>query len=161
MCEGRARTPWWTSPTWTEPGTRTLRSLSRINIHVSSSPLLKQFSLVVIINQSINFYYYFLQIEENWIDISSIIFINRSDLLFDRFIIKLFYILTEEVGQPLGLTVMLHSYADGVEEHENDNEPVEFLRFHGFSYPVPESFLGQPELLARSLLFRRGGSRKA
>lgn len=55
---------------------------------------------------------------------------------------------------------MLHGHADGVEEHENDDEPVEFLRFHGFSYPVPESFLGQPELLARSLFFCRGGPRK-
>lgn len=55
---------------------------------------------------------------------------------------------------------MLHGHADSVEEHENDDEPVEFLRFHGFSYPVPESFLGQPELLARSLFLRRGGSWK-
>lgn len=70
----------------------------------------------------------------------------------------LFHILTEEIGQPLGLTVMLHGHADSVEEHENDDEPVEFLRFHGFSNPVPESFLGQPELLARSLFLRRGGS---
>lgn len=55
---------------------------------------------------------------------------------------------------------MLHGYADGVEEHKNDDEPVELLRFYRLSYPVPESSLGQPKLLARSLFFRRGSPRK-
>lgn len=56
---------------------------------------------------------------------------------------------------------MLHGHAHGVEEHENDDEPVELLRLHRLSYPVPESSLGQPELLAGPFFFRRRGPREA
>lgn len=36
-------------------------------------------------------------------------------------------ILTEKIGEPLRLIVMLNSHANGVEEYEDDDEPVEVL----------------------------------
>lgn len=41
---------------------------------------------------------------------------------------------------------MLNGHADGIEEHKNDDEPVELLRLDGITYPKPKSFLGPPEL---------------
>lgn len=59
---------------------------------------------------------------------------------------------------------MFNGDADGVEEHKDDDEPVEILRLHGIADPEPESLLGPPELQARALLlyFRLevGGSRE-
>lgn len=60
--------------------------------------------------------------------------------------------LTEEIGEPLRLIVMFNGHADGVEEHKDDDEPVELLRLDGIAYPEPESLFGPPELQTRALL---------
>lgn len=54
--------------------------------------------------------------------------------------------LTEEIGEPFRLVVMFDGYADGVEEHKDDDEPVKLLRLDGIAYPEPESLFGPPEL---------------
>lgn len=48
---------------------------------------------------------------------------------------------------------MLDGYADGVEEHQDDDEPIEILRFYGITYPISEPLLGSPKLHTRSLVF--------
>lgn len=59
---------------------------------------------------------------------------------------------------------MLNSHADGVEEYEDDDEPIELLRLDGVPYPEPELFLGSPELQAGALFLHLrlevGGSRE-
>lgn len=54
--------------------------------------------------------------------------------------------LTKEIGEPFRLIVMLDGHADGVEEHKNDDEPIELLRLDGITYPKPEPLLGSPKL---------------
>ncbi|KAI4482948.1 hypothetical protein M0802_013570 [Mischocyttarus mexicanus] len=48
---------------------------------------------------------------------------------------------------------MLYGYADGVKEHEDDDEPIEILRFHGITYPESEPLLGLPKFYTRSFVF--------
>jgi len=59
---------------------------------------------------------------------------------------------------------MLDSHADGVEEHKDDDEPVELLRLYGIAYPESESLLSSPKVQARALLLHLrlevGGSRE-
>jgi len=59
---------------------------------------------------------------------------------------------------------MLDGHADGVEEHKDDDEPIELLRLDGIAYPESKPLLGPPELQARALLFHLrfevGGSRE-
>lgn len=50
--------------------------------------------------------------------------------------------LTEEVRQQLGLTVVHHSHANGVEAHQAEHRPIESLSLHHL--PDEES---QPALL--------------
>lgn len=68
------------------------------------------------------------------------------------------------MGEPFRLVVMFDGYADGVEEHKDNDEPVKLLRLDGTAYPEPESLFGPPELQTRALLlyFRLevGGSRE-
>lgn len=61
-------------------------------------------------------------------------------------------VLTEKIGEPLRLIVMFNCHADGIEEHKDDDEPVELLRLDGAPYPEPELLLGLPELQASALL---------
>lgn len=61
--------------------------------------------------------------------------------------------LTKEIGEPLGLLVMLDRYSDCVEENQNDDEPVEPLRFDRVPNPKSESLFSQPETLAASLIW--------
>lgn len=60
---------------------------------------------------------------------------------------------------------MLDGHADGVEEHKDDDEPVELLRLDGVPYPEPEPLLGPPEFHASPLAFHPrleiGSSREA
>lgn len=61
-------------------------------------------------------------------------------------------ILTQKIRQPLGLTVMLDGNTNGIEEHKNDDKPVEPLGFHCVPNPKSEPFFGQPETLATALV---------
>jgi hypothetical protein len=41
---------------------------------------------------------------------------------------------------------MFYSHSEGVEEDEDDDEPVEPLLLHGFSYPEPDLLLVSPKV---------------
>lgn len=73
--------------------------------------------------------------------------------------------LTEEIAEPLGLIVMFNGHGGGVEEHKDDDEPIELLRLDGIAYPEPESLFGPPELQTRTLFLhfrlKVGGSRES
>ena len=45
--------------------------------------------------------------------------------------------LTEELAEPLWLVVMLHSHAESIEKHKDDDEPIKPLLFDSASYPKP------------------------
>ena len=47
---------------------------------------------------------------------------------------------------------MLDGDAHGIEEHEDDDEPVEPLRLHRLSNPEPKALLVAPELRAGALV---------
>lgn len=49
---------------------------------------------------------------------------------------------------------MLDGHGDRVEEHQDDDEPIEPLRFDGVPDPEAEPLLGQPEALAAALIRR-------
>lgn len=48
---------------------------------------------------------------------------------------------------------MLDGYTDGIEKHEDYDEPVEPLRLYGVPYPEPESLLVSPEFSTGALVF--------
>ena len=48
--------------------------------------------------------------------------------------------------------IMFNSHADSIEEHEDDDEPVESLSLDRVSYPKPKSLLCTPELQASTLV---------
>lgn len=63
-----------------------------------------------------------------------------------------FVCLTEKITEPLRLMIMFDGNANGVEEHENDDKPVERLGLDSVSYPKPKSLLCTPELQAGTLI---------
>lgn len=47
---------------------------------------------------------------------------------------------------------MFNRYANGIEEHQNDNEPVEPLCFHRVPDPETETFFRQPKTFTAALV---------
>lgn len=48
--------------------------------------------------------------------------------------------LTQKIGQPLWLAIMFDGHTNGIEKYENDDKPVEPLRFHCMPYPEAKTF---------------------
>ena len=67
--------------------------------------------------------------------------------------------LTQELGEPLRLVVVLHCHSAGVEEDEGDDEPEPVGRLADSSYEKPKVLLFLPRLLV-SLRFVSCGGRE-
>lgn len=65
---------------------------------------------------------------------------------------SLFFILTEEVGQPLFLAVMLNCHAHRVEEYEQDDKPIKGLSLDHLAGSVADAFFEAPESFTSSLV---------
>lgn len=61
--------------------------------------------------------------------------------------------LTQKLGEPPRLAIVLHGHANGVEEHKHDDEPIEPLRLDSVPNPEAKSLLCPPEPFAASLRF--------
>lgn len=61
-------------------------------------------------------------------------------------------LLTQKISEPLRLFVVLHSHCDRIEEHQNDDKPIEPLSFDGMANPESEPFFCQPKTFAASLI---------
>lgn len=55
-----------------------------------------------------------------------------------------------QLREPLGLTVMLGGAGHGVEEHEQQHQPVEVGGLHGNTAVLPESVVELAQLVAKN-----------
>lgn len=66
--------------------------------------------------------------------------------------------LTQELGEPLRLVVVLHCHSAGVEEDEGDDEPEPVRRLADSPYEKPEVLLFLPCLLVSLRLVSCGNT---
>lgn len=62
------------------------------------------------------------------------------------------HILTQKVREPYRLIIMFDCNTDSIEEHEDNDKPVEPLGLDRVPHPEPEPLLGPPEADAGPLV---------